>query len=114
MFILSRGGGAPRTAALVHAEVQTDEAVDEAAVGRLAALEARLCEAEQRGQLHEVAAQRLQAEKAELIERLEVGQLEARRLEAQLELSRLELEEKPKLGSKLQVSYSQKIYNFFW
>jgi len=73
---------------------------------RLAAAEQRLSEAEQNGLEQAAAARRLEAEKAELAERLSASQLEVAGLEAQLEVARLELEEKVlKLGTKIQVKH---------
>jgi hypothetical protein len=73
-------------------------------LGRLAAAEQRLSEAEQSGLEQAAAAGRLEAEKAELAERLAAAQVEVAGLEAQLEVARLELEEKfLKLGTKIQV-----------
>ncbi len=75
-------------------------------LGRLAAAEQRLSEAEQSGLEQAAAARRLEAEKEELAERLAAAQLEVAGLEAQLEVARLELEEKVlKLGTKIQVEH---------
>ncbi len=75
-------------------------------MGRLAAAEQRLSEAEQSGLAQAAAARRLEAEKEELAERLAAAQLEVAGLEAQLEVARLELEEKVlKLGNKIQVGH---------
>jgi hypothetical protein len=75
-------------------------------LGRLAAAEQRLCEAEQSGLEQVAAARRLEAEKEELAERLAAAQVEIGGLEAQLEVARLELEEKVlKLGTKIQVRH---------
>ncbi len=79
---------------------------DEAVLGRLAAAEQRLSEAEQSGLEQAAAAGRLEAEKEELVERLAAAQVEVAGLEAQLEVARLELEEKVlKLGTKIQVRH---------
>ncbi len=75
-------------------------------LGRLAAAEQRLSEAEQSGLEQAATARRLEVEKEELAERLAAAQLEIGGLEAQLEVARLELEEKVlKLGTKIQVRY---------
>jgi hypothetical protein len=80
--------------------------VDEAVLGRLAAAEQRLSEAEHNRLEQAAAARRLEAEKEELAERLAAAQLEVAGLEAQLEVARLELEEKVlKLGNKIQVRH---------
>ncbi len=73
-------------------------------LGRLAAAEQRLSEAEQSSLEQAAAARRLEVEKEELAERLAAAQLEVAGLEAQVEVARLELEEKVlKLGTKIQV-----------
>ncbi len=76
-------------------------------MGRLAAAEQQLSDAEQSGLEQAAAARRLEAEKAELAERLAAARLDVAGLEAQLEVARLELEEKVlKLGTKIQVRHS--------
>jgi hypothetical protein len=102
----NRGGGAPRIADVAAAEVQTEEAFDDAVLARLAAAEQRLSEAEQSGLEQVAAARRLEVEKEELAEKLAAAQLAVAGLEAQLEVARNELEEKVlKLGTKIQVRY---------
>ena len=80
-------------------------------MSRLSELEQRLAHTEESGQERAEAAERLAAEKLELEARVEAGQLEATRLAAQLDLARLELEEKLKLGTKIQVG-KLSIYQF--
>jgi hypothetical protein len=85
----------------VAAEVQTDETVDEALLTRLTELELRLREAEASSADRIAAAE---AEKLELVVKMEATQLEVTSLTTQLDLARQELEEKLKLGIKIHVS----------
>ena len=82
-------------------------------MSRLSELEQRLAHTEESGQERAEAAERLAAEKLELEARIEAGQLEATRLAAQLDLARLELEEKLKLGTKIQVGKLSTRYRYF-